>query len=126
MNEKMEAAMKQAGINEEKKAETEEFVSKYKYDILLGIGLAALSIFSFRLGWKKGYKKASKDIEEIVDYNYKATIAGICPETNVKYIVERFDELRGKTYGRYSELNCQVSDMIADKVADRIGIKEAK
>lgn len=121
MNEKMEAAMKQAGINEEK-TDTEEFISKYKYDILLGIGLAALSIFSFRLGWKKGYKKASKDVEEIIDYNYKETIANICPETNVKYVVERFDELRGKTYGRYSELNNE----IVDKIADRIAIKEAK
>lgn len=126
MNEKMEAAMKQAGINEEKKTEAEEFVSKYKYDILLGIGLAALSIFSFRLGVKRGYKKATKDIEEIVDETYKDTISNICPETNVLYVVERFDELRGKTHGKYSELNNKVTDMIADKIADRIAIKEAK
>lgn len=126
MNEKMEAAMKQAGFNEEKKVDAEEFVSKYKYDILLGIGLAALSIFSFRLGWKKGYKKASRDIEEIVDYNYKATIANICPETNVLYVVERFDDKRGKTHGRYTELNKEIVDKLADKIADRIAIKEAK
>ena len=101
MNEKMEAAMKQAGINEEKKAEAEEFVSKYKYDILLGIGLAALSIFSFRLGWKKGYKRCVVDTAEVIEDIEKDTLKRVCPKVNVKYVVERTGDLSGRTYDEY-------------------------
>lgn len=83
------------------------------------IGLCAGYFVGSKIAGKRTSKKLHKEFDREMEEETKKLIRTICPETNVKYIVERFNDYNGKTYGKFRS-NRKLIEKVADETAKRI------
>ena len=121
--------------NNENKNVTEEMVEEENVDSLKAvnvlciasgiIGLCAGYFVGSKIAGKRTSKKLHKEFDHEMNEETRRVLRTICPETNVKYIVERFNDYNGKTYGKFRS-NRKLIENVANETARKVVEKLAK
>lgn len=116
---------------EETKEETEVKMSESVVDVLgtclIAAATAGIFLGGYILGKDAGFVKGRKighdmamlESGEMHDSCVKDLLRRICPKTGVKYVVERFSDMNGRTYGSLedytnmtNEANCKMLEKL--------------